>query len=95
MVELDPTAGFEWSRYAGLEDDFRLTTRWFRRTFPAIDKDPSDAAIIDVTYKTFLNPTASLWYRFHGPTRAFLACESLLSFEGMGRGIAGKITNVT
>lgn len=68
-VELDPTAGFEWSRYAGLEDDFRLTTRWFRWTFPAIDKDPSDAAIIDVTYKTFLNPTASLWYRFHGPTK--------------------------
>ena len=78
-VELDPTAGFEWSRYIGLEDDFRLTTRWFRWTFPTIDKDTSDAAILDVTYKTFLNPTVSLWYRFHGPTKGRV--ELLLSLN--------------
>ena len=77
-VELDPTAGFEWSRYAGLEDDFRLATRWFRWTYPSAHrKDPSDAAILDVTYKTFLNPTVSLWYRFHGPTKGRV--EVLLS----------------
>ncbi|MBR3956514.1 MAG: hypothetical protein IKJ89_01530 [Kiritimatiellae bacterium] len=79
-VELDPTAGFEWGRYVGLEDDFRLTTRWFRWTFPsALGKDPSDAAILDVTYKTFLNPTVSLWYRFHGPTKGRV--ELLLSLN--------------
>lgn len=79
-VELDPTAGFEWSRYLGLEDDFRLANRWFRWTYPsARGKDPSDAAILDVTYKTFLNPTVSVWYRFHGPTKGRV--EVLLSLS--------------
>ena len=79
-VELDPTAGVEWSRYVGLEDDFRLTASWFRWTFPsAPGKDPSDAAILDATCKTFLNPTVSLWYRFHGPTEGRV--ELLLSLS--------------
>ena len=68
-VEIDPTAGLEWSRYVGLEDDMRLVARWFRWTFPATCRAPSDAAILDATVKTLLNPTASLWYRFHGPTK--------------------------
>lgn len=76
-VEVDPTAGLEWSRYVGLEDDMRLVARWFRWTFPATGRAPSDAAILDATVKTFLNPTASLWYRFHGPTRGRV--EFLLS----------------
>ena len=76
-VELDPTAGLEWSRYTGLEDDVRLVARWFHWTFPATGRAPSDAAILDATAKTFLNPTASLWYRFHGPTKG--RCELLLS----------------
>jgi len=68
-VELDPTAGLEWSRYVGLADDMRLVARWFRWTFPATGRAPSDAAILDATVKVLLNPTVSLWYRFHGPTR--------------------------
>jgi len=67
-IEADPFAGIEWTRYLPWEEYVRIKTWCLRWHFPATDRQPMDMCAIDIVGKTFLRPSTSWRYRYHGTT---------------------------